>query len=194
MTLPESMRVNASILFCDIRGFTALFDERDPSEALSFANSVISKLADAVESAHGTIDKFTGDGFLAHFGVSSPCESHAEAACKAALGMRRALTDINQQRHILDQPVVSLGIGINSGPLAAGHIQIGQKTEFTVLGRAVNIASRVESLTKEFSVDCLISDTTAQLVKDLFLLQPMPERQLRGINEKATVHWLLPMN
>lgn len=190
----ESARYESTVLFCDIRGFTALFDNRDPAEALTFANTVIAKLADEIEKQNGVVDKFTGDGFLAHFGITQANDSHALAACRAALGMRKALATINQQRHLSDQPVLSIGIGINTGPVAAGIISIGKKSEFTVLGRSVNIASRIENLTKDFSVDCLIADSTAKLVESELMLQQMPERQLRGVNEKAFVHWLLPMN
>ncbi|RYZ69602.1 MAG: adenylate/guanylate cyclase domain-containing protein, partial [Proteobacteria bacterium] len=177
-----------------IRGFTALFDNRDPIEALTFANTVISRLANEVESCKGTIDKFTGDGFLAHFGVIEPVENAAKLACQCALGIRKVLSTINRERHVSDQPTISIGIGINSGQVAAGVIVAGHKEEFTVLGKTVNVASRIEGLTKEFSVDCLMSSSTAELVKKDFMLQAMPERQLRGLNEKSVVHWLLPMN
>lgn len=187
-------RYEATVLFCDIRGFTALFDNRDPIEAVTFANTVISRLAAEVESCRGEIDKFTGDGFFAHFGVVDALDRPAYQAVQCALGIRRALVAINRERYVSDQPVLSIGIGINSGPVAGGVITIGSKNEFTVLGKTVNVASRIESLTKEFSVDCLISSATASLVTKDFLLQPMPERQLRGLNEKSIVHWLLPMN
>lgn len=187
-------RYEATILFCDIRGFTSMFDSREPEEALRFANTVLSRLASVVEDSHGTIDKFTGDGFLAYFGLADSARNHAHDACACAVKLRKALTEINLNRYSSDLPVVAVGMGINSGTVAAGFIKAARKSEFTVLGRTVNVASRIESLTKEFGVDCLISATTATLVGRDFMLQTMPERKLRGVNESVQLHWLLPMN
>jgi adenylate cyclase len=186
-------RYDATVLFCDIRGFTALFDQRDPLEALGFANSVLAVLGDAVELSGGVIDKFTGDGFLAYFGVPSQA-NHAENACRAALRMRATLSSINNARYGSELPVISIGIGIHSGPVAAGVIATKSKSEYTVLGSTVNLASRIEGLTKFFGVDCLLSETTEQLLKDTFLLQKMPPRALRGVTESIGTSWLLPMN
>ena len=190
-------RHTATILFCDIRGFTALFDQRDPLEALEFANSVLGVLGAVVEKCGGTIDKFTGDGFLAHFGIineSVVFDCPAFAACRCAIEMRSALAGINKSRYTKDQTVITTGIGIHSGEVAAGYITATHKSEFTILGSAVNIAARIEGLTKFFSVDCLISDATEALVKDQFMLQAMPQKSLRGIEANIKTSWLLPMN
>ncbi|MBC7467371.1 MAG: adenylate/guanylate cyclase domain-containing protein [Bdellovibrio sp.] len=191
----KSGRFDVTILFCDIRGFTALFDNRDPEEALAFANSVLGELGAVVEACAGEIDKFTGDGFLAYFGINSSTEvNHAEVACWCAIRLRAALMVINSTRYGFDQPVVSIGMGIHSGPVAAGTISTLNKKEFTVLGSTVNLASRIESLTKFFGVDCLISEETSKRVQDKFVLKEMPPQRLRGVSETATTHWLSPLN
>lgn len=185
---------DATVLFCDIRGFTNLFDSREPDDAFTFVNSVLGELGNLVASCGGTIDKFTGDGFLAHFGVETSLPAHAEEACWCAIRMREALMRINTSRFIDDQPVVSLGIGIHTGRLAAGRITTISKSEFTVLGATVNIASRIESLTKHFSVDCLISSQTAEKIGSKFRLQEMPVQTLRGVKTEQLTYWLLPTN
>jgi class 3 adenylate cyclase len=189
----------ATVLFCDIRGFTSLFDERDPMEALGFANTVLAVMGSIVEACGGTIDKFTGDGFLAHFGVLGREQEDvdakfAEAACWCAIRIRECLTEINLTRHIREQPTVEVGIGIHSGVVASGVISTFSKSEFTVLGTTVNTASRIESLTKEFSVDCLVSDDLYKLCSEKFDFQPMPVRILRGLKASRLTYWLLPTN
>ena len=190
----KAVRIECTILFCDIRGFTALFDQRDPLEAMVFANAVLGTLGAVVEHCHGSIDKFTGDGFLAHFGVTEQVDNHAKNACECALRMRVALEKLNSTRYLALQPIVNIGIGINSGVVAAGTISTHGRQEFTVLGSVVNLAARIEGLTKYFGVDCLISTATQSGLNEAFLLQKMPERRLRGVEDSETTFWLLPMN
>ena len=187
-------RFEASILFCDIRGFTSLFDNKDPLEALEFANSVLGELGAVVEACGGSIDKFTGDGFLAYFGGPHRDSNHADEACWCAVRMRSTLTRLNSLRHTSEQLVVSTGVGIHSGSVAIGLIAAMQKTEYTILGSTVNTAARIEGLTKFFSVDCLISSATAEKLKHPFLLQLMPVKSLRGLEQSVPTYWLLPMN
>src|SRR5579885_2598784 len=150
------IRKEASVLFCDIRGFTSLFDRADPLDAFQFANSVLARLGQEVLELGGALDKFTGDGLLAHFGVVGELPSHAVTAVNCAIRMGRALSEINRTRYFARQPVVSLGIGVCSGPIAYGSITVGERKEMTVLGDVVNTASRIEGLTKRFCVDILL--------------------------------------
>lgn len=191
---PRAGRFPATVLFCDIRGFTTMFDQRDPLEALTFASSVLGALGDVVEANSGTIDKFTGDGFLAHFGITPPDRSHASDACRCAIEMRKALVKINSARFFENQPIVNIGLGIHSGLVAAGTIATKTKSEYTIIGSTVNLASRIEGLTNYFSVDCLLSTETADLLAGEFEIQKMQPRVLRGIKELVTTYWLLPMN
>jgi adenylate cyclase len=196
MDLPStSARYRATILFCDVREFTALFNERDPFEAVEFANTVLVELGHIVEKSNGSIDKFTGDGFLAHFGIEGEnVVAHAEDACRCALRLIQRLIEINSQREIVNQPVIQIGIGIHTGDVATGTIATSRKSEFTVLGGVVNMASRIESLTKYFSVDCLVSEVTMSAVGAKFEFQKMPAKALRGVSQSSHTYWLLPTN
>jgi adenylate cyclase len=181
-------------MFCDIRNFTVLFEKQDPIKAVAFANEVLAVLGKEVESCGGQVDRFTGDGFLAHFGVDEPLDDHADSACRAVLGMRKRLRKINNARYLKEQNVLNLGVGIHSGELAVGEVTTGKITQRTILGDTVNTASRVEGLTKYFSVDALITETTKeQLTKD-FKLQKMPLKKLKGKKRDVQTYWLLPMN
>jgi adenylate cyclase len=155
-----------SIFFCDIRNFTYLFDEKDPFEAVEFANTVLAVLGEEVEANGGTVDRFTGDGFLAHFGFEKPIEYHAEQACKAAIAIREKLSEINTN----------------------------QLEQVTVLGDTVNTAARIEEMTKYFMVDVLVSDATYSVVRDNFSFRKMPLKTMKGKKKTIQTHWLLPTN
>ncbi|RYZ84978.1 MAG: adenylate/guanylate cyclase domain-containing protein, partial [Proteobacteria bacterium] len=153
-----------------------------------------SELGMIVEATGGVIDKFTGDGFLAHFGVLESSETHCEDACWCAVRLREHLTKLNYARHIEDQPIISLGIGLHTGIIASGVITTFSKSEFTVLGSVVNTTSRIEGLTKFFSVDCLVSEDVYEACKTKFSFQRMPFEPLRGVSYSQATYWLLPTN
>lgn len=190
----KAERKEGTILFCDIRNFTRLFEAEDPLEAVKFANSVLAELGEEIENLGGTVDRFTGDGFLAHFGIENKTETHTLDACKAAINMRKALKNINNQRYYDVQTVVSAGTSIHTGTVAYGEIKTAQINQRTVLGDVVNTASRIEKLTKYFSVDILLSEQSCQMVNDDFQLQEMPTKKLQGKQKEIVTYWLLPMN
>ncbi|MCH2449902.1 MAG: adenylate/guanylate cyclase domain-containing protein [Gracilimonas sp.] len=183
-----------SIFFCDIRNFTYLFDEKDPFEAVEFANTVLAVLGEEVEANGGTVDRFTGDGFLAHFGFEKPIEYHAEQACKVAIAIRKKLSEINAKRYFQDETVVSAGIGIHTGKAAYCKIKTNQLEQVTVLGDTVNTAARIEEMTKYFMVDVLVSDATYSVVRDNFSFRKMPLKTMKGKKKTIQTHWLLPTN
>ncbi len=189
-----SFKKDATILFCDIRNFTSLFDDKDPNEAVAFANSVLSVLGDTVEQHGGVVDRFTGDGFLAHFGILDESADHARSACLAAIALRATLNGINAQRYFKTESVVGIGIGIHSGPTAYARIRTSRLEQDTVLGDTVNTAARIEELTKHYLVDVLLSENAYLRVADSFKFMEMGSRKLRGKKEDARLFWLLPMN
>ena len=184
----------ATVMFCDIRNFTFLFEKQDPIKAIAFANEVLGVLGKEVERCNGQVDRSTGDGFLAHFGVDEPLDDHADLACRAVLGMRKKLRKINNDRYLQEKNVLNLGVGIHSGELAVGEVTTGKITQRTILGDTVNTASRVESLTKYFSVDALITESTKQQLSTDLKFQKMPLKKLKGKKHHVQTYWLLPMN
>lgn len=187
-------RYQATIMFLDIRGFSSLFDQHDPIEVLTFANTVLSELGMVVEACGGVVDKFTGDGLLAHFGIVGESKSHAEDACWCAIRLRTTVQNLNLSRYFDQQPVIAVGIGIHTGTVAAGVITTSVKAEFTVLGDVVNLAARIESLTKEFTIDCLVSKSVFDATNSTFKFQKMPYREIRGSKVPQETYWLLPSN
>jgi len=189
-----SYSCEATVMFCDIRNFTMLFEKEDPIKAISFANEVLAVLGNEVEKNNGVVDRFTGDGFLAHFGVDGPSLNHAEKACRSVIDMRNCLTQINSKRYLKTENVLNIGMGIHSGDVAVGEITSGKITQKTILGDTVNTASRIESLTKFFAVDTLISESTKNHLSEEWMLQKMPLKKLKGIERNVQTYWLLPMN
>ena len=194
MSSVTSKRLKASILFCDIKNFTTLFDDKDPIEAFAFANYVLTTLSNIVLECGGVVDKFMGDGLLAHFGVLKPCPNHAMKACYCGLKLLNEIWKINCKRYSLNQMIISLGIGINSGDIVYGKITVGSYEEFSVYGDVVNTASRIEHMTRSLLVDILVSKTTFDLCKNHLDFYSVGEHELRGKKGKHSIFWLLPTN
>lgn len=163
---PEAMvaapvAVTVTVLVTDLRGFTALSEKLAPAQVVELLNELHSAAADLVVSRGGSVDKFMGDGMLAVFGAPDPLEDHSVRALAAALELREAVRAINA-RHP-DRPPLKLGAGLHTGTVVSGIIGGGTKAEFTVIGDTVNLASRLEAMTKELGVDILLSAETARL-------------------------------
>lgn len=149
----------ATILFADIRGFTTLSESITPQETITFLNEYYAVIIDVILEHGGIIDKFMGDGILVLFGVPIDSKDHADKAVAAALEMRERLAEFNMERTANGIFPVNIGIGIHTGEVIAGNVGNSHKLEYTVIGDTVNIASRIETLTKKFETDMLIGES-----------------------------------
>ncbi|MBF0350466.1 MAG: response regulator [SAR324 cluster bacterium] len=155
-----------TILFSDIRGFTSLSEMMSPQELLNFLNDYFKKMTIPIHENNGFIDKFIGDAIMALFDFPGQNDAvEAISAVKAAIGMQDVLTAYNQQRQILGIPPVATGIGIHSGPVIIGTVGAQDRMDSTVLGDTVNLASRLEGLTKKYHAQIIISDQTWNFVQ-----------------------------
>lgn len=171
-------RMQVSVLFADIRGFTSLSENQDPQYIVSILNSYFTMMADIILKNKGTLDKYIGDGILAFFGAPIAREEHAELAVHSAIEMISMLDVLNKEL-MLDVPL-RIGIGIHSGEAVVGNIGSTRKMEYTIIGDTVNTASRVEGLTKEFKANILITEETFSRLKILDNITPEKEITLRG--------------
>jgi class 3 adenylate cyclase len=171
---------DVTVLISDLRGFTTLAEAMKPDDLMALLNEVQGDLARAVDQHGGTVDKFMGDGMLAVFGAVEPLADHAHAAIAAAHGIRAAIARLNEKRRAIDLADLRVGIGVHSGPVVAGCLGGGPRLEFTVLGDTVNVASRLEAMTKERGVDVLVSEETARLAGEDASLVPLGEAAIRG--------------
>lgn len=174
---------NVTIFFSDIRSFTAISEKLEPSEVVEFLNEYMTKMVDCVNKTGGVVDKFIGDALMGVWGAPVSSGSVAKDAfncVRAALMMREALIEFNKTRGGDKKPIIKIGCGINTGPVIAGQIGSEQRMEYTVIGDAVNLASRTESLNKPFCTDILITENTYNLIKDYVLVEEMPSVTVKG--------------
>jgi class 3 adenylate cyclase len=163
-------RLTVSILFQDIRGFSALSEKLRPEELLQLLNRFFTAAVAAVEAEGGVVKQFTGDGVMALFGVPQRHDDHAERAVRAALGIVRKLQVLNAELHEQATAALRIGIGVHTGEVVAGLIGPDQRVEYGVVGEPVNLASRIEGLTKEVVTTILVSKETASRLGPQFAL------------------------
>ncbi|MEN9250996.1 MAG: adenylate/guanylate cyclase domain-containing protein [Thermostichales cyanobacterium BF4_bins_65] len=171
-----------AVLFSDIRGFTTLSSELPPEALIPQLNQYLTAMVAEITACKGCIDKFIGDAIMAEFGspTSEGAQQDALNAVTAALQMRARLAQLRQQWQAEGLPPFFAGIGINFGDAVAGSIGSQERSEYTVLGDTVNVASRVESLTKDFATDLIITESTYDLVAELIETIPLGKRRIRG--------------
>lgn len=180
-----------TVLFSDIRGFTAMSEGMSPRVVLLMLDDYFGRMGLVVKGHDGVVGKFLGDGMLAYWGVPDKLEDHAVKAVRAARDMRRVVEELNQHRVANDLLPIKIGIGIHTGMVAAGMLGGKLQSEYTVIGDAVNVASRVEGLTKEHGVDLLVSETTwAQLPPEAQQGAKLAAAEIRGRREPIVLYAL----
>ncbi|WP_223746204.1 adenylate/guanylate cyclase domain-containing protein [Myxococcus faecalis] len=179
-----------TILFSDIRDFTMLSETLQPREVLELLDEYFGRMTHIVMAHGGIVNKFLGDGMLACWGVPDSSDDHAEQAMRAALAMREKLAELNVLRLRRGLPPLRIGIGLHTGVVAAGMLGGAEQHEYTVIGDAVNLASRVEGLTKVHGVDILVSESTWTRGGGDFVGLRLGEAHVRGRREAVVVHAL----
>jgi adenylate cyclase len=165
-----------TMLFMDIRNFTPISEGLSPTELVEFLNRLLNELSKPTINNEGTLDKFIGDSIMAFWNAPLDVADHPAKAAKAALGMRTALRELNEHDAFQlkwrfgDNAKVQIGIGINTGLACVGNMGAETRFNYTAVGDAVNVASRVESATKHVGVDILVSEATASAIADMALL------------------------
>jgi adenylate cyclase len=184
-------RKDATIFFSDIRSFTSISEKLEPEEVVEFLNEYMTLMVDCVNKTNGVVDKFIGDAIMAVWGTPVSRGNDPENCINAALMMRKALIKYNVGRGTDKKPRIMIGCGINSGPVLSGQIGSNERLEYTVIGDAVNLASRIESLNKPFRTDILISENTYERVKDLYYVHPMQKIKVKGKDEPQQIYAVL---
>ena len=187
-------RKTATIFFSDIRSFTAISENLAPEAVVEFLNGYMTRMVECIETTGGVVDKFIGDAIMAVWGApvskGSPRDDALQAVF-AAFMMRESLIEFNKDRGGPDKPVIRIGCGINTGPCLAGQIGSLQRMEYTVIGDAVNLASRIEALNKPFGTDILVSEYTYELVKDAVVAKKMPAIKVKGKTGELFIYGLI---
>ena len=199
--MTEARQQEVAILFADIVGFTKLCEQASADEVVSLLRGYHDRLGNAVFSNNGTLDKYIGDGLMATFGTPDPSPQDAENALMCALDMIEALTLWNEERAQSGAAPVSVGIGLHWGPVVAGDIGNERRLEYAVIGDTVNIASRLEQLTRSLDTTLVVSEELMRRVDQDVIRkrQPSPhfenlgKRDIRGRVSGVSV-WVLSKN
>jgi adenylate cyclase len=186
----EIRLAEVSILFADISGFTTISETKKPEEVSEFLSHFFSCAVESIFAYGGTLDKFIGDAVMAFFGAPIPQDDHADRAVLAGLMMLRLVDDWNREREAGGLPPVRIRVGINSGPAVVGNVGTEKRVDYTVLGSAVNIASRLESGVAKPG-QLVVSQNTLDRVMGSFETNPLGEFALKGLQQKMPVYQVL---
>jgi adenylate cyclase len=180
-------RREMTVLFSDIRGFTTVSEKGQPEDIVHLLNEYFTRMVQIVFHHKGTVDKFVGDMVMALFGAPLDDPDHADHAVEAALDMIEELEKLNVKWTAEGRPALDIGIGINTGPMIAGNIGSDQIMSYTVIGDAVNLGSRLESLNKQYSTRIIISDATRGRLKGTYTFKPLGEVIVKGKTKPVAI-------
>jgi adenylate cyclase len=185
--------VPVTVLFSDIRSFSSISETMDPRAVLDFLNEYFSGMVESVMHHHGVVDKFIGDAIMAVFGAPVPEPDDPLNAIKAALEMRARLEKINVDFKRRGMPEIRTGIGLHSGQVVAGNMGHAQRMEYTVIGDAVNLASRLEGMTKELECDVVLSEDLYVQVQQHIEVEPLHKIKVKGRDQEVMVYRLIAL-
>ncbi len=184
-------RKEVSILFSDIRGYTTLTENLEAEEVVSMLNEYFESMVEAIFNHKGTLDKYIGDAIMAVFGSPLPLQEHAWMAVQTSLEMRDRLKEFNALRYAASKPRIKIGIGINSDIVISGNIGSSKRMEFTAIGDGVNLGSRLESVSKHYGCDIILSDNTYKLCQNKVWARELDYIRVKGRNEPVAIYELI---
>ena len=184
-------RKELTVLFSDIRSFSAFAEGMGPETLASFLGEYLTPMTELVLESGGTVDKYIGDAVMAFWAAPVDMPDHAARACEVALRMQEALVWLNKKWQAEGKPAIAIGIGINTGAMAVGNMGSAARFEYTVLGDQVNLGARLEALTKEYGVGILVGEATAKAAGPGFVFREVDVVRVKGRAGSAPVHELV---
>ena len=185
-------RRHMSVLFSDIRGFTTMSEKGTPEDVVSQLNQLFTRMVAVVFEHRGTVDKFVGDMIMALYGAPLDDEEHAEHAVQTALAMIKALNQLNEEWAREGKPQLDIGIGINTGDMIAGNVGSDTIMSYTVIGDAVNLGARLESLNKDYGTRIIISEATRARLKGRYDIHPLGDVIVKGKSTPVAIFEVKP--
>jgi adenylate cyclase len=176
-----------TVLFSDLRGFSTFSHGATPAQVMELLNQVHSRLVEVVFAHEGTLDKYLGDGLMAYFGAPLPQADHAARALRCAHAMKAAFNALNLTRGQEGKAPLRLSIGLHSGPALVGAIGAANRREFTVVGDTVNLAARMENLTRQYGTELLLSGATVKMIGREHEFRLLAETTVRGRAESVRI-------
>ena len=190
---PDSYSMKASnkemtVMFCDMRGFTKMSEQMEPTQLQALLTGVFSRLTSLIRANRGTIDKYMGDCVMAFWGAPVETSEHAQLAVTAAMQMSLAIKEINDDHRKKGIPEIGIGIGLNTGTMCVGDMGSNIRRSYTVIGDAVNLGSRLEGLSKTYGVDIVVSETTRKLAPG-FAWQELDKVRVKGKDQAVAIFY-----
>ena len=177
-----------TVLFSDVRGFTTISESLTPEDLSAYINEYLTEMSAIIRNRHrGTLDKYIGDAIMAFWGAPVADAQHARNAVLAALGMQSDAKTLNEQFKARGWPTFKIGVGVNTGVMRVGDMGSKIRKAYTVMGDAVNIASRLEGITKQYGADIIIGDGTRKLISG-FVLREVDRVRVKGKEEPVTIY------
>jgi adenylate cyclase len=180
-----------TVMFSDIRSFTTIAEGLTPDGLVRLLNEYLGEMTDILFRRWGTLDKYIGDAIMGFWGSPYPQEDHAIRACACALEMRARLQELNMKWELEGQKPLAIGVGINSGEVNVGNMGSSKRFAWTVMGDNVNLASRLEGITKDYHVQCVVSESTYRVTKDHYAFREIDRIRVKGKSLPVTIYELL---
>jgi class 3 adenylate cyclase len=187
----DGEKKDVTVLFADLRDFTPLTESIPPKEMVRILNCYFTEMAPAIRSRHGSILQYLGDEIYAVFGAPMPLSDHPRQAVGAALDMRQRLIKVNKLLERKGHVLLSHGIGIHSGSVVAANIGCSDRLSYGLVGDTVNLASRIQDLTKKFNTDILVSAQSRARLADEFAVEELPDTLVKGKNSPTGIYKVL---
>jgi adenylate cyclase len=176
-----------TVMFCDMRGFTAMSERMEPVQLQALLNEIFTRLTQVIRQQRGTIDKYMGDCVMAFWGAPVATPEHATLAVRAALGMAHSVHALNAEHRARGLPEIGIGIGLNTGPMCVGDMGSDIRRSYTVIGDAVNLGSRLEGLCKVYGVEIVASESTRAQAQG-FAWQELDRVRVKGKEQAVAIY------
>lgn len=189
---PEAVQLGGeekevTVLFSDIRSFTTLSEKTTPKELVRILNQYFTAMTGEILKNKGVLDKYIGDAIMAFWGAPLPNPKHAENALQTSLAMLKKLKELNEEFRSAGDPEIKIGIGLYTGRVVVGNMGSEQRFDYTVMGDAVNVASRLEGLNKEYKTEIILGETTRNQIRNNYPFQGLGEVSVKGRNQSVKI-------
>ncbi len=196
MKSPELLRLGGeeaelTVMFSDVRGFTTISERLGPTELVRLLNEYLTVMTDIIQKHWGTVDKYEGDAIMAFWGRPYPQVDHALKACRACLEMSDGLNSLNAKWRAEGRQELNIGIGLNTGLMVVGNMGSNRRFNYTVMGDAVNLGSRLEGQTKEYGTRIIISEATYEYAREEFVCRELDLIRVKGKTKPVAIYELL---
>jgi len=180
-----------TVMFSDVRGFTSISERLTPTQLVLLLNEYLTAMSDVIMAHWGTVDKYEGDAIMAFWGRPYPQADHAARACRSCLQMMERLGELNRNWRGEGKQALDIGVGLNTGPMVVGNMGSNKRFNYTVMGDAVNLGSRLEGQNKEYGTHIIISQGTYEEVREEFLCRELDLIRVKGKLKPVAIYELM---